>query len=220
MGRSTVLVTAILALAGAGETLGQTSPEPLEPPTCPMQSLSEIVLFRNQSWDNVEAMRAAIERAYAGCPRTESEDLFCWYISGSGTAWVISPKGSVTDGHDPRKDPLALKVAERCSIPEAGVFHDVDVLIQELNRQDESSANLKACKTATFRKAALAHEIRLGMPEKCLVASWGPPKEINRTVTQSGTREQWVYAPGVYIYLDNGTVTAWQDKKGSVQGGH
>lgn len=37
---------------------------------------------------------------------------------------------------------------------------------------------------------------------------WGRPESVNRTVTRHGTREQWVYGDGRYIYLENGRVTA------------
>lgn len=37
---------------------------------------------------------------------------------------------------------------------------------------------------------------------------WGRPESINRTETRHGTREQWVYGGGRYLYLENGRVTA------------
>jgi len=37
---------------------------------------------------------------------------------------------------------------------------------------------------------------------------WGRPESINRTETRYGTREQWVYGGGRYLYLENGRVTA------------
>jgi hypothetical protein len=42
-------------------------------------------------------------------------------------------------------------------------------------------------------------------------SNWGPPEEINRTITAFGTSEQWVYIGYRYIYLENGVVTAIQD---------
>ena len=38
----------------------------------------------------------------------------------------------------------------------------------------------------------------------------GEPIRKNITTTAHGTREQWVYGSGTYIYLENGTVTSWQ----------
>lgn len=37
---------------------------------------------------------------------------------------------------------------------------------------------------------------------------WGQPAERNRTVTARGSREQWVFGNGRFVYLENGRVTA------------
>lgn len=42
-------------------------------------------------------------------------------------------------------------------------------------------------------------------------SSWGSPEDINKTTTEFGTSEQWVYPDYKYIYLDNGIVTAIQN---------
>lgn len=52
--------------------------------------------------------------------------------------------------------------------------------------------------------------ISLGMSKSDVLRAWGKPNDINRTVGDYGTSEQWVYG-NEYIYFDNGTVTAWQD---------
>lgn len=46
-----------------------------------------------------------------------------------------------------------------------------------------------------------------------LESSWGEPSEKNITKTVNGTSEQWVYSIGNYIYLENGIVTAIQEKQ-------
>lgn len=63
-------------------------------------------------------------------------------------------------------------------------------------------------------------KIELGMSENVLLASWGWPSEVNRTVNSSGVRKQYVYRgyngtrrydqPN-YVYVKNGVVTSWQD---------
>lgn len=54
--------------------------------------------------------------------------------------------------------------------------------------------------------------VKLGMTAAEVRASqWGPPSKINRTITTTGTREQWVYGGHNYIYLENGLVTAIQN---------
>lgn len=39
---------------------------------------------------------------------------------------------------------------------------------------------------------------------------WGRPERVNSTTTPYGTREQWVYGGGRYVYFDRGLVTAIQ----------
>jgi hypothetical protein len=52
--------------------------------------------------------------------------------------------------------------------------------------------------------------IVIGMSAEQVLLSWGEPKKKNRTVTASGTSEQWVYPVGQYAYLDNGVLTSMQ----------
>lgn len=55
-------------------------------------------------------------------------------------------------------------------------------------------------------------EPTIGMTESEVYAStWGMPKNVNRTTTETGEEEQWVYESG-YIYFRNGIVTAIQEK--------
>ena len=52
--------------------------------------------------------------------------------------------------------------------------------------------------------------IKMGDSHLLLMASWGDPVKINRTVILGGAHEQWVYSSS-YVYLDNGVITGWQD---------
>ena len=42
-------------------------------------------------------------------------------------------------------------------------------------------------------------------------STWGKPNDINKTTTQYGVNEQWVYSNDKYIYLEDGVVTAIQE---------
>ncbi len=53
--------------------------------------------------------------------------------------------------------------------------------------------------------------IRIGMNKEEVVASWGQPKDINRTVTSLSGHEQWVYDDNDYLYFEDGILTSWQD---------
>lgn len=55
-------------------------------------------------------------------------------------------------------------------------------------------------------------EPSIGMTaEEVCNSTWGEPNKINKTTTEYGTSEQWVYGGGRYIYLDDGIVTAIQE---------
>lgn len=53
--------------------------------------------------------------------------------------------------------------------------------------------------------------VRIGMSEQdVLDSSWGRPEKVNRTTTQRGVREQWVYH-GNYLYFEDGVLTTIQN---------
>lgn len=55
-------------------------------------------------------------------------------------------------------------------------------------------------------------EPSIGMTaDEVKLSTWGKPTTINRTTTEYGVSEQWVYGTKGYIYLENGIVTAIQD---------
>jgi hypothetical protein len=60
-------------------------------------------------------------------------------------------------------------------------------------------------------------KIAVGMTDDEVRASWGEPRDINRTVTEYGVREQWVYgsytyiSDNTYLYFEDGVLTGWQD---------
>ncbi|KUF30056.1 hypothetical protein V2H29_14875 [Lysinibacillus fusiformis] len=52
----------------------------------------------------------------------------------------------------------------------------------------------------------------LGMTyDEVLASLWGAPYDINRTVTEYGSYEQWVYGNGQYLYFEDGILTSFQD---------
>lgn len=56
--------------------------------------------------------------------------------------------------------------------------------------------------------------LKIGMTANEVVAILGEPDYRNRTVSGSGTFEQWVYGRfylPLYVYIRNGKLTAWQE---------
>jgi hypothetical protein len=48
------------------------------------------------------------------------------------------------------------------------------------------------------------------LPEEVVASSWGKPQRVNKTTTQWGTNEQWVYSGNNYLYFEKGRLTAIQ----------
>ena len=70
------------------------------------------------------------------------------------------------------------------------------------------------------KKEALASKnkkggVRIGMTAKQVreKTDWGQPESINVTITSYGTREQWVYGYGNYLYFRNGVLESIQVRK-------
>ena len=58
--------------------------------------------------------------------------------------------------------------------------------------------------------------LTIGMNEREVLAIFAYPYKINRTVTESGSHEQWIYERGtfredLYLYFDGGLLSTWQD---------
>lgn len=72
-----------------------------------------------------------------------------------------------------------------------------------------------AANQAALERSRLAHKRAQGVSvgasmQDALESSWGKPQRVNRTITAQGTREQWVYGGGNYLYFDGGVLTAIQ----------
>ncbi|ANS76340.1 hypothetical protein AWM70_18630 [Paenibacillus yonginensis] len=53
---------------------------------------------------------------------------------------------------------------------------------------------------------------QIGMTkEKVEESRWGEPAKINKTTTEYGVHEQWVYGGGRYVYFEDGIVTSIQE---------
>lgn len=58
-------------------------------------------------------------------------------------------------------------------------------------------------------------QVQIGMTKEQVIASWGKPDDINRTVGTNYEHEQWVYDRGDFkmqlLYFENGIMTSFQD---------
>jgi len=68
--------------------------------------------------------------------------------------------------------------------------------------------------TSQVRQCILEGKITKGMTMEEVIASWGRPRDINKSVGSWGVHEQWVYggtSHTSYLYFENGTLTSWQN---------
>ena len=69
---------------------------------------------------------------------------------------------------------------------------------------------LKRRKIKLNETDAQKETIRIGITKCQLLASWGTPRDQNRSVGSWGVHIQHIY-PGTYVYTKNGIVTSYQD---------
>jgi len=102
-----------------------------------------------------------------------------------------------------------------------GVFYtrdEWDAWIEDRQgKRNEKIATLRIEKLKSYGwtdkrvKRILDGYIYIGDTPEIVREAWGEPEDINCTITAYGTREQWVYDLGCYVYFENGRVTAIQD---------
>lgn len=73
------------------------------------------------------------------------------------------------------------------------------------------SAELKRRRLKPDRQKAISQRLRIGDSDCTMFAVLWRPTTVNRTVNGSGEHIQYVFQSGVYVYVTNGVVTAWQD---------
>ncbi|MGS2778744.1 hypothetical protein ACVBAX_15360 [Robertmurraya sp. GLU-23] len=80
-------------------------------------------------------------------------------------------------------------------LPEVQPF--IDRLRTEINNKKQPSENFG---------------VSIGMTrEQVLSSSWGNPQSINTTTSSYGSREQWVYGNGNYLYFEDGILVTIQN---------
>ena len=76
-------------------------------------------------------------------------------------------------------------------------------------REAVAKAN-KGCREHAKAIVDRDFERMIGAPGECVYIGIGIPDIVNRTTTAQTLHDQWVYGSGLYIYVDNGTITAIQ----------
>ncbi len=104
--------------------------------------------------------------------------------------------------------------AYKCTVNDAIVYQDKPCV------DGGEAIKLKAGPAMSTREVQLIEmanrgRVMAGMTSDQVRIAWGHPTSVNRSVVAGTVHEQWVYrrGPGVaqYIYLEDGTVTSFQD---------
>ena len=106
------------------------------------------------------------------------------------------------------KERAAIEAKERAELAKIEAKERAESAKAEANRAKAEAA----WKAEEARRAKLPG-VRLGMGTEQVIkmTSWGKPQRIHRTTDAWGTREQWVYGSGYYLYFDNGVLTTIQN---------
>lgn len=82
-------------------------------------------------------------------------------------------------------------------------YENTDVVQNRVSELKQNRSTFPASDQNLIREG----KVYIGMSAAAAEASWGKPDRINRSTNASGTREQWVYDGGNYLYIRNGKIT-------------
>lgn len=103
------------------------------------------------------------------------------------------------------------------ALPNSLLFHPSSIFIQWNETLEKQYRELHPYITtaSTTSTTQIKKAPSIGMTaDEVRNSTWGSPSSINKTTTQNGIHEQWVYrgtSKTKYIYFDNGVVTAIQE---------
>jgi len=82
-----------------------------------------------------------------------------------------------------------------------------------LSRDDQLKAYVEQY-GESFGALVMEHKVAVGMPRAAVLDSWGRPDDVNRTVLEGVTTEQWIYGQlpdARYVYVRNDIVDGLQE---------
>ncbi|OPY59456.1 MAG: hypothetical protein A4E55_00226 [Pelotomaculum sp. PtaU1.Bin035] len=109
--------------------------------------------------------------------------------------------------------PVQTKLNE-ISTDYSGLFaQDINNFRNDIEKQLQSlQTRLAESKKKTESVSSKTQGVRIGMTQQeVLNSSWGKPKSVNKTTTQYGIHEQWVYGNNNYLYFEDGILTTIQN---------
>jgi hypothetical protein len=146
--------------------------------------------------------------------KNEKFDGFIFYIFVKNGESILSkskgPKQPFDEAAEIRRnDSIADIINKKAKEESKPYFDNLKIKIQQ-DINNRKSIFIKKYGKVNGEKVAKGL-IWIGMTEEMLYDSWGQPEDINTTVTSYGSKKQFVYGSGQYVYIVNGKVDAWQD---------
>lgn len=100
-----------------------------------------------------------------------------------------------------------------------GKVYNLSDLVEAVAYMDNLNVSLSAgaikkqkvlfqCQKMHIAEGTVQIGMTADMVKEC---GWGAPESINRTISKSSVREQWVYGVGQYLYFHNGVLDSIQD---------
>lgn len=131
-------------------------------------------------------------------------------------------KDSFDDWDIDTEDKISLEECVDAIIDTEDTLNKVDTVPKELEENVdnlkqwlESKKELYSYKLTKIKIADRTlnpSTVKIGMTvDEVLTEGWGKPTKINKTTTQYGVSEQWVYPNYNYLYFDDGILTAIQN---------
>ena len=161
-------------------------PVPLQD-ACQKKELAELSVPLTA--EELQLARAAATELYAICEKKNLNDLISCVESRQQRAGVPFRI---------RKDVAPLV---------KGLFWAAKQEVASAREKETQSAILK-CKRLGFDFGA----VKIGMSDRhARECGWGDPLSINRTITSTGTHEQWVFGVKGFLYFQGGKLVAIQD---------
>ena len=87
-------------------------------------------------------------------------------------------------------------------------------LTRRRQEEEQRKQNIFSKYSEETAKKIIDEKIWIGMTKQMAIDSWGHPGTINRTVTETTVKEQWVYRRNyntIYLYFRNGILYTYQD---------
>ena len=145
---------------------------------------------------------------------TDSENYFRqqgFLFFRNGNRELMFPIGSITQSMFISKQEHERRELEKQKTDEERIQEEKE---REKRREQERIEHKKYCIDKWGERLGTSifeNRVELGMTAEMCEVAWGKPYYTNRIIVTGLAAEQWVYGWGIYLYFENGILTAIQN---------